>query len=221
MTTPGTPLEQMEALEAELGPGELWLEYVPVDDLRPDPRNPKNHAERDLDASMVRFGFTEPIQVDERTGLLVSGHGRRGRVIAARDRGDAAPPGVKVDEAGRWCVPLVRGWRSRDDDEALAYLLAANLISQKGGWHDRLLAPELEHLASTSGGLEGVGIDHAEMAALIESVSAATATPPAEFRKVDENIATEHECPRCHYTWSGSTKPQEPDEEPGGAAGGE
>lgn len=201
--------------------GPRWLEYVPVDDLVPDPRNPKNHADRDLDASIDEFGFTEPIQVDERTGMLSSGHGRRGRVLAARDRGVEAPEGVVVDDQGRWTVPVVRGWRSRDEAHALAYLIAANRISEKGGWHDRLLAQQLEELAAGPG-LAGVGYDAAEMAALLASVQAATASPPAEFRKVDDDIETEHECPRCHYQWSGSTKRQEAaEEETEGDGGGE
>lgn len=29
---------------------------------------------------------------------------------------------------------------------------------------------------------------------------------PDEFRKFDETIETEHQCPRCRYRWSGSTK---------------
>jgi hypothetical protein len=29
--------------------------------------------------------------------------------------------------------------------------------------------------------------------------------PPDDFKEVDENIETEHECPKCGYKWSGGT----------------
>ena len=28
-------------------------------------------------------------------------------------------------------------------------------------------------------------------------------SPPTEFGEVNENIVTEHECPKCKYRWSG------------------
>jgi hypothetical protein len=31
------------------------------------------------------------------------------------------------------------------------------------------------------------------------------ATPPIDFAAYDEDLPTEHECPKCGYTWSGSS----------------
>jgi hypothetical protein len=28
-------------------------------------------------------------------------------------------------------------------------------------------------------------------------------SPPEEFKSYDENLATEHTCPKCGYEWSG------------------
>ncbi|MGH6886110.1 MAG: ParB/Srx family N-terminal domain-containing protein, partial [Geminicoccales bacterium] len=53
---------------------ELW----PIDRLRPYERNPRTHSEAQVDqiaASMVEFGWTNPILIDENAGIL-AGHGR-------------------------------------------------------------------------------------------------------------------------------------------------
>ena len=61
---------------------ELW----PIHRLRPYERNPRTHSEAQVDqiaASMVQFGWTNPVLVDEQGGLL-AGHGR---LLAARKLG--------------------------------------------------------------------------------------------------------------------------------------
>lgn len=132
------------------------LEYMDLDDLlaRFDKRNSKAHDDAVIDASIQRFGFTDPPELDERTGLLVAGHGRLTRLAHWRDNGDAsAPPeGVTVLGDGSWVVPVVRGWASADDNEAEAYLIANNRTGEAGGWHDNLV-DSLAHLADTAGGL--------------------------------------------------------------------
>ena len=48
---------------------ELW----PIDRLRPYERNPRTHSEGQVDqiaASMVEFGWTNPILVDKNAGIL-------------------------------------------------------------------------------------------------------------------------------------------------------
>lgn len=149
-----------------------WLEYVPIDDLVPDPRNPKDHTIGDLRASLGRFGYTEPISVDERTGMISSGHGRREMLLADRDDGVAAAEGIVVDGEGRWTVPVVRGWHSENDDEALAYLIAANQLTTKGGWNDADLAAALERMTETPLKLDGIGFDQDELDRLLISVRA-------------------------------------------------
>jgi hypothetical protein len=152
-----------------------WTDYQRLDDLVPDPRNPKLHADAELDASLKRFGFTEAVMVDERTGLLVSGHGRRELVLRARAAGDPLPEGVVVDATGAWMVPVQRGWSSKNDEEAGAYLAAANLLTTRGGWHDDGLATLMQLVATTEAGLAGVGMTDTELADLLASL----APPPS------------------------------------------
>jgi ParB/Sulfiredoxin domain len=49
------------------------LELWPIDRLRPYERNPRTHSDAQVDqiaASMVEFGWTNPILVDENAGIL-------------------------------------------------------------------------------------------------------------------------------------------------------
>lgn len=98
------------------------IEYVPVGELRPDPRNPKAHDEATIDASIGRFGVLDLIVRDERTGYIVSGHGRQKAFTQMQARGESAPEGVQIGESGEWLVPVVVGWASRTDSEAAAAL---------------------------------------------------------------------------------------------------
>ena len=66
---------------------ELGIEYLPLSHLQVAPRNPKRHALDQLGASIGRFGYVEPIIVDERTGRLVAGHGRRDSLLRMPELG--------------------------------------------------------------------------------------------------------------------------------------
>jgi ParB-like chromosome segregation protein Spo0J len=103
---------------------ELW----PIDRLRPYERNPRTHSEAQVDqiaASIVEFGWTNPVLVDERGGIL-AGHGR---LLAARKLGLAEVPVI--------CFEHLSEVQKR------AYILADNQIALQAGWDDALLAEEL------------------------------------------------------------------------------
>ena len=71
------------------------LELWPIDRLRPYERNPRTHSAdqvAQIAASMVEFGFTNPILVDETDGIL-AGHGR---LMAARQLGLTEVPVVQL-----------------------------------------------------------------------------------------------------------------------------
>ena len=71
---------------------ELW----PIDRLRPYDRNPRTHSEGQVDqiaASMVEFGWTNLVLVDEQGGIL-AGHGR---LLATRKLGLADVPMIRFE----------------------------------------------------------------------------------------------------------------------------
>jgi ParB-like chromosome segregation protein Spo0J len=160
------------------------LEHRPLAVLKPDPRNPKAHATGVIDDSVGRFGFLEPIVVDERTGYIISGHGRTKTLTAMQERGDTPPEGVQVGEDGEWLAPVVVGWASRSDSEAAAALIALNRTTELGGWVDDELLDLLDGLAEQDDGLLGVGYGDDEIAALrrhIDNVAMADAANGGDF----------------------------------------
>jgi hypothetical protein len=142
------------------------LEYMPVGDLPDDPTNPKGHAEDVIEASIGRFGYTTPVEIDERTGQLVAGHGRKAALLAMRERGEHPPDGIVVTPSGEWLVPVVRGWSSRSDAEAKAYVVGNNQLVTAGGWLDDKLAASLTAVAETELGLEGTGFTDDDLESL-------------------------------------------------------
>lgn len=123
-----------------------WTEYVRLDSVLRAQRNPKLHDAELIRQSISRFGVVELPAVDERTGRLVAGHGRLNEWERARESGEHPPDGVTVDDNGDWQVPLLRGWQSRSDDEAEAYLIVSNRSTELGGWDEIELSQVLHDL---------------------------------------------------------------------------
>ena len=115
--------------------------YVSVDRLRAHPKNARTHAAkqiRQIANSIKRFGFTNPILVDEDNAVL-AGHGR---LAAAKLLGLREVPTL-----------LVAGLT---EAHKRAYLLADNKLAEKAGWDRPALAIELNNLTPL---LEESGLD--------------------------------------------------------------
>jgi ParB-like chromosome segregation protein Spo0J len=162
------------------------MEYVALSHLVPNPRNPKAHDLTTIDSSVGRFGFIEPIVRDERTGQIISGHGRASTLASMEARGENPPEGVRVDSEGAWQVPVIVGWASRSDTEASAALIALNRTTELGGWVDDALLSLLDDLAQVDHGFEGVGFTEADRAAL--AALAARLEAPADLDDLAEQF---------------------------------
>lgn len=146
------------------------LIYTPLDELVPAERNGKGHDADLIAASVERFGFIDLPVIDERTGRLVAGHGRRAELLRARDAGEKPPDGVVV-KAGKWTVPVVRGWASADDTEADAAGVALNASVPAGGWETEILAAILTDVAESEAGLRGIGFDDRDLDAMLAQLA--------------------------------------------------
>jgi hypothetical protein len=149
----------------------VYVEYVPLSKLQRAPRNPKAHDLGLIERSMGRFGYVEPIAINEKTGRLVAGHGRLDALEKRRAAG-AEPPERVIVQNGEWCVPVLRGISFESDADTEAYLLASNQITIAGGWLDDELAKVLGDLAEQDGGLEGVGFEQDDIDELLRRIAA-------------------------------------------------
>lgn len=166
------------------------IEYRLLDDLKANPANPKDHAVDMIEASVDRFGYIDGAVIDARTGYIISGHGRTKTLRAIRDRGDSPPDGIRVDDQGRWLVPVQVGWASRNDAEAAAALVGLNRTTELGGWVDDSLLDILEQLSTDEDhGLEGVGFGTEDLDSLrerLEKIEPPDQTPPGSVTEPPE-----------------------------------
>lgn len=128
-------------------PGNLKLHYVELAELERWPRNPKDHDEDLIRASILRFGFNDPMAVDETSGKLVEGHGRLSVLRALKEEGEEPPIRVQVRKRdGAWLVPVLRGIAFESEQEAEAYIIGHNRSTEAGGWVDGVLAQIFEDM---------------------------------------------------------------------------
>jgi ParB-like nuclease domain len=100
---------------------ELW----PIEKLRPYERNPRTHSDAQVNqiaASMVEFGWTNPVLVDEQGGIL-AGHGR---LLAARKLGLAEVPVIRF--ADTTLIDLAAGGTPVDLEFAYTLSAQAKLV---------------------------------------------------------------------------------------------
>ncbi len=68
-------------------PATLTIEQVPIDDLLPDPANPRRISDDQLEAltrSLREFGFVQPVPARKSDNVVIGGHQR---LVAARRLG--------------------------------------------------------------------------------------------------------------------------------------
>lgn len=141
---------------------------MPLADVLRAPRNPKKHAQTVISRSITKYGVVELPALDERTGRLVAGHGRLTDWQTRRAAGEEPPDGIRVGADGEWLVPVNRGWASRSDADADAYLLVSNQATIAGGWDDAQLGEMLAGLRDTDTDLlETAGFGDDELARLL------------------------------------------------------
>ena len=124
--------------------------------LRPSKRNARTHPKkqiRQVSNSILKFGWTYPILIDE-DGNIICGHARRESAIEL---------GIKE-------VPVII-LSGLSDAEKRALALADNKIPANAGWNREILAAELGQLASLlpecNLTLEITGFEPAEFDALV------------------------------------------------------
>ena len=129
------------------------IEIWPVDRLIPYAANARTHSDDQINkvsASMVEYGFTNPILVDSRDGII-AGHCR---LAAARKIGLEEVPVVILDHLS--------------DAQRRAYILTDNRLALDGGWDESMLAAELERLQEDDFDLALTGFSDEELEAMLD-----------------------------------------------------
>ena len=130
----------------------LNVEYRKVEALIPYTRNPRTHTDEQvakIAASIVEYGWTNPVLVDGDNGII-AGHGR---MAAARKLG--------LDE-----VPVIE-LAHLSPSQKRAYVISDNRLALDAGWNEELLALELAELSDAGYDLTLTGFEDAEIAALL------------------------------------------------------
>ncbi len=143
------------------------LEHWNIDKLRPYERNPRTHSPDQITkiaASLLEFGWTNPILVDSEAGII-AGHGR---LLAARELGMDTVPVIELSHL--------------TEAQKRAYVIADNRLALDAGWDEDLLAEELKALEDLDFNLELTGFDLDELGDLLaeEEVEEIPAPEPPE-----------------------------------------
>lgn len=131
---------------AETPPADM-VRFVQIDQLIPYARNSRTHSDDQIAkiaASMVEFGFTNPVLADS-TGI-VAGHGRAmaARKCYAAGKVLRMANGAPIP-AGTVPVMDCTGWT---ETQRRAYVIADNSLALAAGWDQDMLKVEIADLSS-------------------------------------------------------------------------
>lgn len=138
------------------------IELIEISKLKPALRNARTHSKRQIKQladSMQRFGFTNPILIDDDNRIL-AGHGR---TEAAKSLGIAEISCVRLSDMS--------------DADKRAYVIVDNKSALNAGWDQEILAVELQELMDLGFEVELTGFKLPEIDALFND--AAEASPDA------------------------------------------
>jgi hypothetical protein len=161
---------------------------VDPDELKPYPGNP-NAGDVDVVRGSVRangqYRSVVARRLPDGTLELLAGH---------------TTTQATKDELGRVRVEVIEA----DDATARRIVAADNQTARKATMDEAALLALLDK-AQADGGLEGTGFDDVEFRNLVDRHMRPPGDreAPEDFREYGDDIATDHECPRCGYTWSG------------------
>ena len=126
----------------------LTVTYLPLDELKPDQRNSRKHTDAQIAqvaASIKEFGWTNPILIDERKGII-AGHAR---YAAAQLNGEKTVPTITL-------TGLTKAQKR-------AYLIADNKLSLQASWDTDILLSELDELLGEGFDPSLIGFTDAEI----------------------------------------------------------
>ena len=167
-----------------------------LSDLRPCPWNPREmdaQSAAGLQTSLAEFGDISQIVLNERTGFLVAGHQRVAALTVLYGNLPVVDGVITTPTGERFAVRVV-DWPKEKADLAM---IAANNAFIAGDF--------TQGLRDITAGLDEQFADLTKKLRFDDLLDDMPAEPeaPGEFPEANENISTEHQCPKCGYKWSG------------------
>jgi DNA modification methylase len=141
------------------------VELLPIESLKPYPRNPRSHSKkqvRQIADSIKRFGFTNPVLISD-DNEIVAGHGR---VEAAKLTGQTTVPTLRLSHLNA--------------SERRAYVIADNKLALNAGWDKEILAIELQALVDLDFDVELTGFALAEIDLIAEEAQQSSTSGHAD-----------------------------------------
>jgi DNA modification methylase len=128
----------------------LSIVYRRIDQLKADPANPRRHTKkqvRQIAGSIKAFEFNVPVLIDREHNVLAG----YGRVLACSELGWTEVPTICLDHL--------------TPEQALAFRIADNRLTEISTWDDRLLAQQLKELSlvGLNFDIEAIGFEIGEI----------------------------------------------------------
>jgi DNA modification methylase len=169
-----TQLEPADASPTRPWPADQ-VERRAIERLIPYATNPRLHTEADLGkivASILKWGWTMPVLVDER-GELISGHARVGAAM--------------ILELKSIPVIVAKGW---SDEEKRAYRVADNQLAARASWDPGLLRDELRALDFADFDLGLIGFEPDQLETILAGLGTSGLTDPDSVPEVPDQPVT-------------------------------
>jgi DNA modification methylase len=150
-------------------------ERRPIERLIPYTTNARLHTEADIDkiaASIVEFGWTMPVLVDEK-GIVIAGAARI--AAAAKLRHKSIP------------VIVARGW---SEEQKRAYRLADNQLAARASWDFELLCNEFRDLDYAGFDLNLIGFEPDQLETILAGLGSSGLTNPDSVPEVPDQPVT-------------------------------
>jgi DNA modification methylase len=165
----------------------LAIEYLSVGSLRPDPKNARQHSDKQVQQiarSIETFGFNVPVLVDANL-RVVAGHGR---LLASKLLGIADVPVIRLEHLS--------------ETQRVAFAIADNRLTENSKWDKGLLAEQLMTLseAQLDFSVEVTGFAVGEINLMVENL-AATSRPKNDPADAIPDRGTKPQVSRVGDLW--------------------
>ena len=165
----------------------MKIEQINIYDIIPYEDNPRVHSDiqiKQIANSIKEFGFNVPILLDENK-KIIAGHGR----IEASKLLDLKE------------VPIIT-ISNLTEEQKKAYIIADNQLTLNSNWNEDLLKNQLNFLTEYNFDLNLLGFEDSQLDNYFKEIEEIDLTD--DFKEFNEEIETEHKCPKCGFQWSGN-----------------